>query len=145
MRVTKIPDGAEVIKTYAEFVAMVDAFFLGHYQLLVAIGRPGLSKSQEFTHRLGDTSHIIKGWIAPLRAYIETYQHRNKLLIFDDAEVLWKKPGGRILLRSITEHRPRKLVEWTSTVKDLEKENVPRSFLTSFQGGADRESVCVRA
>lgn len=131
MRVPKIPDNAEIIKTYAEFVSLVAAFFQGHYQLLVAIGRPGLSKSQEFMHRMGDTSHIIKGWIAPLRAYIETYQHRNKLLIFDDAEVLWKKPGGRILLRSITEHTPRKLVEWTSTVKDLENENVPRSFLTS--------------
>jgi hypothetical protein len=131
MRSPKIPRGAEVVCTYKQYEEHVQAFFRGHYHLLVAIGRPGLMKSYGFEERLGPTSHLIRGWTAPLQAYIETYRHRNKLLTFDDAEVLWKRPGGRVLLRSLCEHKPQKLVEWTSTTPVLTRAGVPLSFLTS--------------
>jgi hypothetical protein len=76
-------------------------------------------------------SHLIKGWSAPLQAYIYCYTHSNKRLIFDDAETLWQKPAGRVLLRSLCEHRLRKLVQWASTVRTLEKQGVPQQFETS--------------
>jgi hypothetical protein len=69
--------------------------------------------------------------VAPLQAYIDAYVHRNKLLIFDDAEVLWKRPGGRILLRSLCEHKPQKLLQWTSTTRELSNAGIPKSFETS--------------
>ncbi|MCA9068443.1 MAG: hypothetical protein KDA84_05950 [Planctomycetaceae bacterium] len=73
-------------------------------------------------------------------------------MIFDDAEVLWKRPGGRILIRSLTEHRPQKLFQWKSTTKDLKKAGVPQSFHTtskiaiianrfSFGSEEEREAV----
>jgi hypothetical protein len=131
MRSPKIPQGAEIARTYERYDRYVDAFFQGRYHLLVVIGRPGLTKSHGFEQRLGPTSHLIKGWTAPLQAYIETYRHRNKLLVFDDAEVLWKRAGGRILLRSLCEHKPHKLVQWASTAPQLRRACVPQSFLTS--------------
>lgn len=119
------------MRTYAEYGQLVEAFLAGDYQLLFVVGRPGLGKSCEFDQRSGATSHLIRGWAAPLQCYIEIYRHRNKRLIFDDAEVLWKRPGGRILLRSLTEHRTRKVVQWTSTTNELIREDVPQRFVTS--------------
>ena len=130
MRLPKVPSGTETIRTYAEYGNLVDGFFRGFYQLLFIVGRPGLAKSHEFEQRLGQGGHLIKGWTAPLQAYIEAYRNRHQPLIFDDAEVLWKRTGGRILMRSLTEHRPKKLVQWKSTAKELAKAGVPQSFYT---------------
>jgi hypothetical protein len=156
MRNPRIPDGAEVVRTYAEYGQFVESFFRGHYQLLILVGRPGLSKSFEFEQRLGRAGHLIRGWAAPLQAYIEAYRHRNKLLVFDDAEVLWKRPGGRILIRSLAEHRSRKHVQWRSTTRELSSQGIPQSFTTTskvaiianrFVFGAEdeREAVLDRA
>jgi len=131
MRSPKIPEGAEVVRTFLQYEELVAAYFQGRYQLLIVIGRPGLMKSHAFETRLGPTSHLIKGWAAPLQAYMESYWHRNKLLIFDDSEVLWKRPGGRVLMRSLCEHKLQKLVQWISTTPALVKAGVPQSFLTS--------------
>jgi hypothetical protein len=131
MRTSKIPKGAEVVRTYAQYEEHVGAFFAGRYHLFMVVGAPGLVKSHSFEKRLGATSHLIRGWTAPLQAYIDTYRHRNKLLIFDDAEVLWKRPGGRVLLRSLCELKPQKLMQWASTAQGLVKAGVPQSFLTS--------------
>ncbi len=131
MRLPRVPSGTEIIRTYAEYGNLIDGFFRGCYQLLFIVGRPGLAKSHEFEQRLTQGGHLIKGWTAPLQAYIEAYRHRHQPLIFDDAEVLWKRPGGRILIRSLTEHCPKKLVQWKSTAKDLTKAGVPQSFYTT--------------
>lgn len=155
MRTPKVPPGTEIIRTYREYGKLVDGFFNGFYQLLFIIGRPGLAKSYEFEERLAERGHLIKGWAAPLQAYIEAYRHRHQPLIFDDAEVLWKRPGGRILIRSLTEHRPQKLVQWKSTTKELKKAGVPQSFYTtskiaiianrfSFGSEEEREAILDR-
>ena len=148
MRTPNVPPGTEVVRTYDEYGKLVDDFFKRHYQLLFVVGRPGLAKSHEFEDRLGQQGHLIKGWSAPLQAYIEAYKFRHQPLIFDDAEVLWKRPGGRILLRSLTEHRSQKLVQWKSTTRELKKAGVPQSFNTTsrvaiianrFQFGSEDE------
>ena len=131
MRTPKIPPGAEVVRTYCELNCHVNAFFKGKYHLLVVIGGPGLAKSSQFEAHLGPTSHLIKGWTAPLQAFIDCFLHRNKLLIFDDAETLWQKPAGRILLRSLCEHKPWKGLQWASTAGALQAAGVPQRFETS--------------
>lgn len=131
MRTPIVPSGAEVVRTYEEYGQFVDGFFQRHFQLLMVIGRPGIGKSYEFETQLDLRSHLIKGWVAPLKAFIDAYRHRNKLLIFDDAEVLWKRQGGRVLLRSLCEHRAKKTIQWTSTTKDLAKARVPQKFTTT--------------
>ena len=62
MRKIKMPDGAEVVRTYLEYGRHIEAFFRRHYQLLIIVGRPGLSKSYQFEERIGSDSHLIRGW-----------------------------------------------------------------------------------
>ena len=60
MRTPRIPSGAEVVRTYAQYEAHVAAFFQGLCHLLIVVGQPGLSKSYSFETRLGETSHLIR-------------------------------------------------------------------------------------
>jgi hypothetical protein len=131
MRNPQFPPGAEIVRTYARYDQYVRAFFEDAYHLLMIVGRPGLAKSHAFESRLGTASHLIRGWAAPLQVYMDIYRHRDRLLVFDDAETLWKKSGGRVLLRSLSEHKPKKLMQWTSTTPELKRNSVPQSFRTA--------------
>jgi hypothetical protein len=83
MRTPLVPDGAEIVRSYKEYRQFVDAFCQGHHQLLFILGRPGLGKSFEFQKRIDGSLHFVKGWTAPLQAYMEAYHRRNQLLVFD--------------------------------------------------------------
>ena len=71
---------------------------------LLVIGRHGLSKSHMFEEQCRpyldrdgneiNVAHYIKGNITPVEAYRLAYEHRNKLLVFDDAERLWADRMG---------------------------------------------------
>jgi len=41
-----------------------------------------------------NVAHYVKGNVTPVEAYRLAYEHRNKLLVFDDAERLWPTPTG---------------------------------------------------
>lgn len=138
MRSKTIPSDAEVIHTYDELLAFRDAFFEATMYFLLVIGRHGLSKSHMFEERCRpyidrdgneiNVAHYIKGNITPVEAYRLAYEHRNKLLTFDDAERLWAEANGRFLLRDLTENKPIKTAGWRTDNKSL---GVPKQFDTS--------------
>lgn len=152
MNAPRILEGVEEVSTYSTYRKFVDAFFQGHYQLLFVMGRPGLGKSKEFETHSSGKAHLIKGWTAPLQVFIDIFGHRDEPLVFDDAESLWKKEGGRILLRSLCEHQSPKQIQWLSTAKELAKTGVPQRFTTNsrvaivanrFDFGNERERVAI--
>ena len=122
MRSANTPVDAEIIRTYDELWSFRDTFFAGAMYFLLIVGRHGLSKSYAFKERCQpykdcagndiDVSNYIKGNVTPVEAYRLAYEHRNKLLVFDDAERLWADQNGRFLLRDLTENTPSKTVNW---------------------------------
>lgn len=132
MRSPIIPPEAEIIRTFAEYGKLVAAFYAARYNLLIIVGRPGLSKSYTFESGLDPTrAYLLRGYSTPFKVYCQLWEHRHKLIILDDAEVLWKSKIGRVLLRSLSEHKPKKLVQWESASKQLEKLGIPSSFYTA--------------
>lgn len=132
MRSPTIPSEAEVVRTFAEYATLVGAFYDARYNLLIIVGRPGLSKSYTFEVRLDPRrAHLLRGYGTPFKVYCQLWEHRHKLIILDDAEVLWKNTIGRVLLRALSEHKARKLVQWESASKELEKLCIPSSFHTA--------------
>jgi hypothetical protein len=107
----------------------------------LVVGRQGLAKSWEFEERCEprrdregiefSVAHYVKGNITPVEAYQLAYEHRNKLLIFDDSERLWAESTGRYLLRDLTECKPSKWANWRTDNKELERQGIPKSFETS--------------
>jgi len=136
-----IPADAEVLRTYDELREFRDSFFNGEFYFLLLVGRQGLSKSWEFVQRcqpykdrdghLVSVAHYIKGNSSPVVAYQLAYEHRNKLLTFDDAERLWGDSSGRYLLRDLTECKFRKPVNWQTDNKVLARLGIPKFFETS--------------
>ncbi|MGD0896641.1 MAG: hypothetical protein ABR915_02320 [Thermoguttaceae bacterium] len=131
MRSAKIPSDAQIVRTFVEYRTIVDAFFRWAFNLLIIIGRSGMSKSKEFEFRSKHGEcYTVKGHATPYYTYKELYGHRNQLIVIDDGEMLWKEKDGRILLRSLTESEACKKVHWASANKDLEELGIPTSFRT---------------
>lgn len=133
-RSPKVPPGAVIIRSYEELAAEVDAFFGDFYDELFIVGDPGVGKSEHFRHRARHTaasSHYLEGNTKPLATYIECWQHRDKLLVLDDAEGLWASDNGKHLVRQLTQHSDNKYVQWLSTSKELERSGVPHHYYTT--------------
>lgn len=129
-----IPPEAVTLRTYAELAAQADAFFADHYHGLIVIGPSGIGKSEMFRQRVDERPeqrHYIEGHTTPLATYIECYENRHKLLTMDDAESLWLVDSGKQLLRQLTDHRVLKYIQWKSTVRELERIDVPKNFTTT--------------
>jgi hypothetical protein len=126
------PEGSEVVTTFAEYEKIADAFFAGHFSLLILVGRPGLSKSWEFEQRIKAKKKglLIRGNASPFKVYQHIYAHRNQDLIFDDSELLWGSNEGRVLLRQVTEMKEEKEVSWEKHSPILDKERIPHHFST---------------
>ena len=122
MRSKNIPSDAEVLRTNDALREFRDSFFNAELYFLLVVGRQGLGKSWEFEEccklrtdcdrREFSVCHYAKGNITPVEAYRLAYEHRNKLLVFDDGERLWADGNGRYLLRDLTECKPWKWANW---------------------------------
>jgi len=91
-RSPEVPPEAVPIRTYADLDAETAAFFADHYELLILIGKPGLGKTEAMRKYLKlhpGIGHLITGKATPLASYKECYDYIHRLLIFNDAEVLW--------------------------------------------------------
>jgi len=131
-RSPEVPSEALTIRTYAQLDAETAAFFGDHYKLFILIGRPGLGKTEAMLKYLAlnpAKSHLITGKTTPLGAYKECYDYRHRLLIFNDAEVLWASDNGKTLMRALTEHHAEKMLQWLSSSKNLD--HYPPSFKTT--------------
>jgi len=133
-RSPQIPPSAVILRSYEELAAEVHAFFGGHYDELIIVGPPGIGKSEAFRNRCKrepEKYRYLEGNTKPLATYIDCYKNRNKSLVLDDAEGLLASENGRHLIRQLTQHAARKYLQWLSTVKDLERNNVPTRFETA--------------
>jgi hypothetical protein len=133
-RNSQIPRDAVILRTYAELAAEADAFFGDHYDELLVVGSPGIGKSETFRQRMRqntDRCHYIEGNTKPLATYMECWRHLHKLVVFDDAEGLWRSDNGKHLMRQLTQHSVHKYVQWLSTAKELERNGIPNRFTTT--------------
>jgi hypothetical protein len=132
MRSPTVPPEAEVVRTFAEYRKLVVAFFAGFFHLLIILGRPGLGKSHMFEERLDPNRAILlRGYHTPFKVYQELWMNRGKRVIMDDAELFWEKEPGLVLVRSLTEHTSRPLIQWGSASRQLEQLDIPTSFHTT--------------
>jgi hypothetical protein len=121
-RSPEVPSEATVIRTYADLDAETAAFFGDKYELLIVIGRPGLGKTEAMKKYLALTpgiGHLISGKASALEAYKECHTYVHRLLIFNDAEVLWNNDNGKTLMRALTEHVHEKTLQWLTSSKLL--------------------------
>jgi hypothetical protein len=108
----------------------VAAFASGHFDLLILVGTGGLGKGRSVRAALNDRAVIIEGNATPFGMYIKLYKHRDEFVVIDDVDGLYADRAGVRLLKCLCQTEDEKSVAWHSDSKSLERQGIPREFVT---------------
>jgi hypothetical protein len=127
MRVPKI---AVTVTTYQGFQRFADAFANGHFNLLIVLGGPGLSKTRLMQKAVGPQACCIEGHATPFGVYRLLWQHRDQPVVLDDADSLFQNSEGVRLMKALCQTDQVKRIGWHSDNRTLKEEDIPREFET---------------
>lgn len=127
----EVPIGAIRLSRYQELDQLAQTFAAGQLNLLFLIGPPGVQKSRIMQSAVGNSVAWIQGNLTAFGLYQELYRKRNKLVVLDDIDGLFRDPTAVRILKCICQTEPVKHVAWYSDAASLRREDIPRSFSTS--------------
>ncbi len=118
------------ITTYDRLEAYLAAFAKGHFGLLILVGSGGLAKSRSVRAALGGRGCWIEGNATPFGMYARLYRHRDEFVVIDDVDALYADRSGVRLLKCLCQTEEEKSVAWHSDARTLERQGIPREFVT---------------
>ena len=126
-----LPENFLHVRTYEKLKQYADAFAAGHLSLLGVFGSPGLGKSRFIRRALGDGVCWISGNASPFGIYMLAYEHRDRPIVIDDIDDLYRDRVGIRLLKALCQTEREKTIRWETDCKTLERRGIKRSFTTS--------------
>ena len=63
--------------------------------------------------------------------YTKLYRYRDKFVVIDDVDSLYADRNGVRLVKCLCQTEPEKTVAWHSAARPLEREGIPREFVTT--------------
>ncbi len=81
--------------------------------------------------RLGGEACWIEGNATLFGMYVKLYRYRDKFVVIDDVDSLYADRNGVRLLKCLCQTEPEKSIAWHSAARPLERERIPREFVTS--------------
>jgi hypothetical protein len=131
VRKSKNPPASVVrVPTYAELEHYARAFAVGHLNLLMLCGTPGLGKSQCFRRALGGKVCWIDGNASAFGIYLLAQEHRDRPIVLDDVDGLYRDRQGIRLLKALCQTDMVKHVSW-QTAATSEGLGIPQQFTTT--------------
>src|SRR5262245_12153275 len=124
------PEKALQVTTYDRLEAYLRAFAAGHFHLLVLVGAGGLAKSRSVRAVLDGQACWIEGNATPFGMYVRLYRHRDQFVVIDDVDALYADRSGVRLLKCLCQTEEAKAVAWHSDARSLERQGIPREFVT---------------
>jgi hypothetical protein len=124
------PQKAVQVTTYERLEEYLRAFAAGHFHLLVLVGAGGLSKSRSVKAVLNGQACWIEGNATPFGMYVKLFRHRDEFVVIDDVDDLYADRSGVRLLKCLCQTEEEKAVAWHSDAKSLERQGIPREFVT---------------
>ena len=128
------------VTTYDEWTEVSRAFADGAFEVLLACGSAGLSKSYTMRQVLGGRAHWITGNASPFQFYCDGWplsvEHRQQaeaeggtgLLVIDDCDQLLGDRAGLNLMKAFCQTDEEKLIGWNTASKQLEQRGIPRQY-----------------
>lgn len=126
-----LPESVLPIHTYAELDEHVSAFAKGHLNLLIILGPAGVGKSRILRSRVTAEACWIDGTATPFGIYMQAHEFRDRPLVLDDVDGLYANRSGVRLLKCLCQTDPIKTVSWLTNAAALEKNGIPKSFVTT--------------
>src|SRR5438034_10824149 len=124
------PQKVLLFRTYDRLEQYLSAFAEGHFHLLILVGAGGLAKSRSVRAALGGKGVWIEGNATPFGMYVKLYRHRDEFVVIDDVDALYADRSGVRLLKCLCQTEEEKAVAWHSDAKSLERQGIPREFVT---------------
>jgi hypothetical protein len=118
------------LTSYDRLEAYLGAFAQGHFNLLILVGSGGLAKSRSVRAALNGKACWIEGNATPFGMYIKLYRHRDQFIVIDDVDALYADRSGVRLLKCLCQTEEEKAVAWHSDARSLERQGIPREFIT---------------
>ena len=94
------------------------------------VGTGGVGKSRSVRSVLDGKGCWIEGNATPFGMYVKLYRHRDQFVVIDDVDALYADRSGVRLLKCLCQTEEEKAVAWHSDAKSLERQGVPREFVT---------------
>jgi hypothetical protein len=126
-----LPAHALRIHTYRELQQYARAFQEGHLNLLLLCGPPGVGKSRCLRQEIGSQVCWIDGNASAFGIYQQAYEHRDRPMVLDDIDGLYRERNGIRLLKSLCQTEKVKTMSWLTDAPALDKRGIPRSFTTT--------------
>src|SRR5688572_14660598 len=95
------PERVLRIATSAELQPHARAFAGGHLNLLLLGGGPGVGKSQCVRDAVGGGACWSDGSASAFVVYLAAYEHRDRPVVLDDVDGLYRDRAGVRLLKAI--------------------------------------------
>ena len=124
------PHKAVRVTTYQRLEEYLRAFAAGHFHLVILVGAGGVGKSRSVRSVLNGKGCWIEGNATPFGMYVKLYRHRDQFVIIDDVDALYADRSGVRLLKCLCQTEEEKAVAWHSDAKSLERQGIPREFVT---------------
>ncbi len=125
------PEGAIPLTMYRQLESFICAFAQGHLNLLILVSAAGLAKTRTVRRLLGEDVCWIEGNATPFGMYTKLYRFRDKFVVIDDVDSLYADRSGIRLLKCLCQTEEEKTVAWHSAARSLEREGIPREFVTT--------------
>ncbi len=111
---TRSPAHAERLTEFDTLRFFATRFGQGLYNCLIFVGPPGRLKSSIIEEETKGAAHLISGHATPFEVFCEAQEHKDQLLVIDDADGLYREATGQRLLKNLTNPKSPKSVYWTS-------------------------------
>ncbi|MHC4176779.1 MAG: hypothetical protein ACYSWU_04690 [Planctomycetota bacterium] len=126
----KRPKPALTVRTYGELDRFVRAFAEAKFNLLIIVGRSGLQKTRVVRAAVGSDACWIDGNATAFGMYMQLWRYRDNLVVIDDVDSLYADRASVRLLKCLCQTEVQKRVAWHSDATTLDREGIPREFVT---------------
>jgi hypothetical protein len=138
MKMPKVPDGFEVVRTYARLGFFFRAFGEGTLNLLAVVGPPGTAKSTHARTVAGEGAAVIEGGASPYGLYEHLYDARDLPVILDDSDRVFREKQGIFLLKMLCQSEEKKVIQWNTVTPEIRAGELAKEFTTT-------STVCIIA
>ncbi len=135
----------QTVTTYESWREVSRAFAAGKFEVLIACGSAGLSKSYTMRSILDEEAHWITGNASPFQFFCDGWpfsvEYRMQTgggatpgrLVIDDCDQILKERAGLNLLKAYCQTDEEKLIGWNTASKELKNQGIPKQYHFSGQ------------
>jgi hypothetical protein len=95
------------------------------------VGPAGTGKSHAMRTAIDGHAAWIDGNATAFGVYSAAFMHRDKPIVLDDVDALYRDSSGIRLLKQLCQSQPSRVLGWYSDPQYLERRGVPTTFTTS--------------